>query len=420
MFSTESKFAVLGLGQVGLPLALALAERYPTIGVDADEERLQHIRASTVAQRLRELRSDVASLGKCDCIFITLPSGRDGALDFAASPLASGCQALGRLIRPGTTLVFESTVHPGATEELCIPIIEATSGLKWKEDFFVAYSPERINPGDRKHTLATIPKLVAADCADTLERVAAIYQSIISAGVHRMTSIRAAELTKVLENVQRDVNIALMNELSQMAHGLQLDPAEIIGAAATKWNFARFRPGLVGGACLSLASQLWEHTRRTLELPAGVVTHGRQLNESVVDFVAHQVAQLLTEQGIALSSARVVQYGAAFKANVALTDESRNLELAKKLGELGTKIWVHDPHAVLPSSLSHSVVAAPSREDLPAVCDMVVFAVAHDAFKNEPLEALLAPLREGGTVMDLTHALDGSEVHRLGFKLWRL
>lgn len=420
MFSTNSRIAVVGLGQVGLPLALTLAERYPTIGIDLDEARLGEVRATTTALPLLELSSHVTFLETCACIFVTLPSGKNGALDFPASPLASGCRDIGRHMRPGTTVVFESTVHPGATEELCIPAIEATSGLKWKTDFYVAYSPERINPGDREHTLTTIPKIVAADCAETWERVACIYASVIPAGVHRMSSIRAAELTKVLENVQRDVNIALMNELSGLAHRLDLDPAEIIGAAATKWNFVSFRPGLVGGSCVSLASQLWEQTRQALDLPAGVVAHGRHLNERVVDFVVQEIAQRLTEQGIALTSARLVQYGATFKANVSRTADSKNLELARKLTILGPQVWLHDPLALVPPSSGSSVVVAPSRGELPAVCDMVVFAVAHDAFNSEPLETFLAPLRPGGTVVDLTHALDSNEISRLGFKLWRL
>jgi len=401
-------------------LALALAERYPTIGLDLDETRLRQIAKNERVPALLELSSDVTSLGKCTCIFVTLPTSELGSFDFSASALASGCRAIGQHALPGATVVFESTVHPGATEGLCIPAIESADRLKWRTDFSVAYSPERINPGDQVHTLTTIPKLVAADCIQTLEHVAAIYESIISAGVHRMTSIRAAELTKVLENVQRDVNIALMNELSRLAHGLKLDPAEIIGAAATKWNFARFRPGLVGGSCLSLASQLWEHSRRSLDLPEGVVTQGRRLNRGVVDFVVQGVAALLTEQGIALPAARVVQLGATFKANVALTLESRNLELAEKIGALGPRVWLHDPLAVLPSSWGPSVVVAPSRKDLPAVCDVVVFAVAHDAFREESLETLLAPLRKGGIVVDLTHMLDGAEVAGLGFLLWRL
>jgi UDP-N-acetyl-D-galactosamine dehydrogenase len=255
---------------------------------------------------------------------------------------------------------------------------------------------------------------------ETLERVATIYESIVSAGVQRMSSIRAAELTKLLENVQRDLNIALMNELSALAHGLDLDPAEIIAAAATKWNFLPFRPGLVGGACLSLAGELWEHTRRALDFPTGVVAHGRGQNERTVDFVVEQTARILAQRGVPLCAARVVQWGATFKANVPVTAASKNVELATKLGALGPRVWLHDPHATLSSSLGPSVVVATSHRDLPPVCDLVVFAVAHDVLIQQPLVTLLAPLRPGGTVIDLTHALPSEDVRQLGFVLWHL
>jgi len=410
-------YAVLGLGQVGLPLATALAARCSTLGIDLDPRRLDELRRADVPF---EVSSDAASLALADVIFVTLPSGSEDTTRFQESTLFLGCQMIARHLRPGSTLIFESTVYPGATEELCIPTIEAVSELKWQKDFFVAYSPERINPGDHEHTLQTIPKLVAADCAETLERVAAIYESIVPAGVHRMSRIRAAELSKVLENVQRDVNIALMNELSMMAQGLALDSAEIIDAAATKWNFLPFRPGLVGGACLGLASHLWAHTHRRLGLGASVVVPSRHINEGVVDFVAHEVLRLLSEHKVDCASARVVQLGASFKADVPSIVESKSVELARVMGQRGMHVWVYDPVADFSRCAAPPFEVCTSAAELPEQWDVLILAVAHRSITERSLSAWCTQLRAGGLVVDLTQRWDAAEVRRLGYRFWRL
>lgn len=420
MLNTRSRFAVVGLGQVGLPLAHALAQQHVTIGIDLDRELLGRVRMSAAAPQLMRLNDDFTALAGSDFIFVTVPSSTEGSLNFADSPLASSCQAISRHLRSGTTLVFESTVYPGTTEELCIPVIERASGLKWKQDFFVAYSPERINPGDREHILQTIPKIVAADSPETLERVAQIYESIIPAGVHRMSSIRAAELTKLLENVQRDVNIALMNELSRVAHGLGVDTREVLDAAGTKWNFVQFRPGLVGGSCLGLASHLWDHTRSELDVPSQLVAQTRVTNEGMMDFVVAEISRALRERGLGLKDVRVAFLGVAFKPDVSITTDSKNLRLAEKLASSGARLWVHDPHVDFSSWPEVPFAVGSTCAEMLAQCDVLVLAVGHEQFKSQPLSQLCAPLRAGGMIVDLTHSVDQGQALQLGFALWRL
>ena len=294
-----SVVAVVGLGYVGLPLAVEFGKRHRTIGLDLSDEKIEaykrHVdptgelssealRAST----LLEPTTDAKRLAEADFIVVAVPTPVDDAHIPDFSPLVGASRAVGRNLKRGATVVFESTVYPGATEEVCIPIIEKESGFTWKTDFFVGYSPERINPGDHVHTLTTIVKVVAGDSDETLERVATMYGSIITAGVHRASSIKVAEAAKVIENTQRDLNIALVNELALIFHRIGIDTLEVLKAAGTKWNFLPFRPGLVGGHCIGVDPYYLTHKAEMLGYTPQVILAGRRINDSMGKYVAEQ------------------------------------------------------------------------------------------------------------------------------------
>lgn len=423
MFSADTTLAVIGLGQVGLQLARAFAARFRTIGIDRDAQLITRLTTQLTAERSAharlELTSDFAALSEVDVIFIALPTitNRDGQPDLSA--LLVGCENIAPYLKRGVTLVFESTVYPGATEELCIPTIEKAAGLSWKSDFSVAYSPERINPGDSEHTLITIPKVVAGDEPETLERVAGLYETIIKAGVHRVSSIKTAEATKIVENAQRDLNIALVNELSVLCHRLGIDTKEVLGAAETKWNFSPYRPGLVGGTCLSLAAEFFSHQAAQVKAPATVVRAGRQANERTVGFVMEELERSLADHGVPLSGARIAVLGCTFKPNVDDCSNSKVLELIRQLAEKKCHVAVHDPHANKSQLPQHDGITYPERNLVGAQADAVVFAVAHDVYLHLPLDVLLQAVPAGAVVMDLTWALDAEQVKALGMRFWR-
>ena len=289
-----SVVAVVGLGYVGLPLAVQFGKRYPTIGFDLSERKIEAYRRFVdptgemseselrAAERLR-VTTRAADLAEADFIIVAVPTPVDQAHQPDFGPLLSASETVGRNLKRGVTIVFESTVYPGATEEICVPCIERHSGLKWKKDFFVGYSPERINPGDKEHSLTKIVKVVSGDSAETLERVAELYGSIIAAGVHRASSIKVAEAAKVIENTQRDLNIALINELALIFHKIGIDTTEVLQAAGTKWNFLNFGPGLVGGHCIGVDPYYLTHKADMLGYHPQVILAGRRINDGMAN-----------------------------------------------------------------------------------------------------------------------------------------
>ncbi len=424
------RVAVVGLGYVGLPVAAAFAALGPTVAFDTDRERVAELgrgldRNRTVdAERLAapglSFTSDPRGLEQADFFIVAVPTPVDEAKVPDLRALEAASRTVGERLRPGAIVVYESTVHPGATEEVCIPLLEAASGLRAGEDFFVGYSPERINPGDEAHGLAGVVKVVAAGDPATLDIVARVYESVAAAGVYRAPSIRVAEAAKVLENTQRDINIALMNELAIICGRMDLDTGDVLAAAATKWNFLPFRPGLVGGHCIGVDPYYLTHRARREGHHPEVILAGRRVNDEMARYVAGQVLRLLNRSGCAVEGAVVTVLGAAFKANV---PDLRNTGVAGMVRELalhGADVQVHDP-LVEPGEEAEDELGT----GLTALADLrparaVVLAVAHDAWREDPW-SLVARLLEGGAgvVADVPHLLPRDRTPP-GVRLWRL
>jgi UDP-N-acetyl-D-galactosamine dehydrogenase len=428
--TTATVIGVVGLGYVGLPLAVEFGRIYRTIGFDLSAEKVASYRAGhdpmgelddaqMRAARHLEPTTDAACLAEANFIVVAVPTPVDEAHQPDFGPLVSASESVGRHLRPGTIVVFESTVYPGATEEICVPVIERVSGLKWKRDFHVGYSPERINPGDREHTLTRITKVVAGDTPETLERVAQVYASIITAGVHRASSIKVAEAAKVIENTQRDLNIALMNELAILFHRVGIDTHEVLAAAGTKWNFLPFRPGLVGGHCIGVDPYYLTHMADKLGYHPQVILAGRRINDGMGKFVAEQTVKELIRRGLPVKGAHVIVLGLTFKENCADLRNSRVIDVIRELASYGVVVHVHDPIAD-PDEAKHEYgVELEPWDGLPQA-SAIVAAVAHQAFRERPLAAYAAKLVRGGLVTDVKCQFDAAALEALGVAVWRL
>ena len=322
-------------------------------------------------------------------------------------------------MKAGTTVVFESTVYPGATEELCVPVIERHSGMKWQRDFFVGYSPERINPGDREHTLTRITKVVSGDTPETLERVAGMYGSIITAGVHRASSIKVAEAAKVIENTQRDLNIALMNELSLIFHRIGIDTLEVLETAGTKWNFLPFRPGLVGGHCIGVDPYYLTHKADTLGYHPQVILAGRRINDGMGKYIADETVKQLVRAGVAVSGSHINVLGLTFKENCPDLRNSRVIDVVRELESFGAIVHVHDPVADADEARHEYGVALEAWERMPRG-EAIVAAVAHRVFRERPPDELLAKLVPNGLFVDVKCLWDAAALRARGVSVWRL
>ena len=422
--------AVVGLGYVGLPLAVEFGRKHRTIGVDLSEAKVQAYRrhvdptgeVSTEdlkAATLLEPTTDAAALKEADFVVVAVPTPVDNAHNPDFSPLVSSSTAVGRNLKPGAVVVYESTVYPGATEEVCIPILERESGLKWKKDFFVGYSPERINPGDREHTLTRITKVVSGDTPETLERVAEMYGSIITAGVHRASSIKVAEAAKVIENTQRDLNIALMNELSLIFHRMGIDTVEVLHAAGTKWNFLPFRPGLVGGHCIGVDPYYLTFKAEMLGYHPQVILAGRRINDGMGQYVAEQTVKQMIQAGFPVKGSHVNVLGLTFKENCPDLRNSKVIDVIRELESYGVTVHVHDPVA-LPEEARHEYgVDLIPWEHLPKA-NAIVAAVAHAQFRQRPVEDYVAKLSSGGLFVDVKCQADSAALQSRGLRVWRL
>ena len=424
------RIAVVGLGYVGLPVAAAFGDLAPVIAFDSDPTRVEELRrgvdrnATVEPERLAvprlEFTADARDLGRADFFIVSVPTPVDAAKRPDLRALKSASRTVGGEIRPGAIVVYESTVYPGATENVCVPILEAASGLHAGRDFFVGYSPERINPGDEAHDFARVVKVVSAGDPDTLETVAGVYGSVVEAGVHRAPSIRVAEAAKVIENTQRDINIALMNEVAMIFDRLGLDTGDVLAAASTKWNFLPFRPGLVGGHCIGVDPYYLTHEAIRAGHHPEVILSGRRINDEIGSFVASSVVRLLIQAGATVKGAVVTVLGAAFKENVS---DVRNSGAARIVGEFrryDIDVQVHDPLADPESARAELGVGLTRREDLrPARA--VVLAVAHDRWRREDAWAMVGSLLEGGVgvVADVPHLLVRDRAPP-GVRLWRL
>ena len=422
--------AVVGLGYVGLPLAVEFGKKFRTIGFDISEEKIRAYSkridptgevsaAQFEAARRLEVTANPRALREADFIIVAVPTPVDEAHNPDLRALAGASISVGQNINRGTTVVFESTVYPGATEEVCVPLIEEHSGLKWKQDFFVGYSPERINPGDREHTLAKIVKVVSGDTPQTLERCAEVYGSVVSAGIYRASSIKVAEAAKVIENTQRDLNIALVNELAIIFHRLGIDTHEVLQAAGTKWNFLPFRPGLVGGHCIGVDPYYLTYKAETLGYHPQVILSGRRINDGMGKYVAEQTVKRMILRGFPVHRENIVVMGFTFKENVPDTRNSRVVDVVRELESFGARVFVHDPVAC-PKEAEHEYgIRLTEWDELPKAA-AIVGAVAHQAFKERPLEHLLAKLAPNGVYIDVKNQADAAALRARGIDVWRL
>lgn len=423
--------AVVGLGYVGLPLALEFGQVFRTIGFDIAADKVEQYRqgldatgeqpAEAFARAgLLEFTTDPARLAEASVIIVAVPTPVDEAHRPDFSPLIGASKALARGLKPGTIVCYESTVYPGATEEICVPILEAGSGLTWRKDFHVGYSPERINPGDKVHTLPNIVKVVAGDDEATLDVLARVYGRIVRAGIHRASSIKVAEAAKVIENTQRDLNIALMNELSMIFSRLDIDTLEVLEAAGTKWNFLPFRPGLVGGHCIGVDPYYLTTKAEMVGYTPQVILAGRRINDAVGSYVAQQVVKSMVSGGFRISSEPVIVLGLTFKENVADVRNSRVIDIVSELKSYGADVKVHDPLASPQEALHEYGVELVAWDQLPRAAAVIV-AVSHDAFRSEAgLERILERLQPGGVFCDVKSAYDAQALRGRGYQVWRL
>ena len=426
----SSVVGVVGLGYVGLPLAVEFGKKRRTIcfavsGVKVDAYREYRdptgevSREALASATLLEPTTDAARLREADFVIVAVPTPIDDAHQPDFGPLVGASEAVGRNLKQGATVVFESTVYPGATEEICIPILERESGKRWKQDFFVGYSPERINPGDREHTLTRIVKVVAGDTPATLERVAAMYGSVIDAGVHKASSIKVAEAAKVIENTQRDLNIALMNELSLIFHRMDIDTMEVLEAAGTKWNFLPFRPGLVGGHCIGVDPYYLTHKADKLGYHPQVILAGRRINDGMGKFIAEQTVKSLIQSGVAVKGAQVTVLGLTFKENCPDLRNSKVIDVIRELQSYGVAVTVHDPVADPQEAMNHYGLALVPWDDLPRA-EALIAAVAHQDFRQRSLDEVISILAPGALYVDVKCQADAGALRNRGIKVWRL
>src|SRR6266403_5752666 len=386
--------AVVGLGYVGLPLAVEFGKHRPTIGYDLSRKKIENIqrRVDTTGElsaaeldeaRFLRVTQDPGGLEHADFVIVAVPTPINAARQPDLGPLESASAMVGRHLKAGATVIYESTVYPGATEEVCVPILEKQSGMRWRQDFHVGYSPERINPGDREHSFARIVKVVSGDDPETLERVADLYASVVSAGVHRVSSIRVAEAAKVIENTQRDLNIAFVNELAIIFDKLGLDTAEVLTAAGTKWNFVPFRPGLVGGHCIGVDPYYLTHKAELVGYHPEVILAGRRINDGMGSHIARKTVQQMIHAGRNIKGARVNVLGLTFKEDVPDLRNSKVIDIIRELHEFGVETFVHDPQASPDDALHEYGVRLTDWDSLPAA-DALILAVAHRRYLEAP------------------------------------
>jgi UDP-N-acetyl-D-glucosamine/UDP-N-acetyl-D-galactosamine dehydrogenase len=422
--------AVVGLGYVGLPVATAFGKLRPTIGYDLSQKRVENLRhkvdptgevstADLMAARHFRATTCAGDLAQADFIVIAVPTPINAARQPDLAPLESASAAVGRHMKPGAIVVYESTVYPGATEEVCVPILERASGMRWKQDFHVGYSPERINPGDREHSFTRILKVVSGDDDATLEKVAELYGSVVTAGVYRASSIKVAEAAKVIENTQRDLNIAFVNELSIIFEKLGIDTAEVLKAAGTKWNFLKFKPGLVGGHCIGVDPYYLTHKAELAGYHPEVILAGRRINDGMGAHVARKTVQQMIHAGRNIKGARVNVLGLTFKENVADIRNSKVADILQELHEFGVETYVHDPMVAADEALLEYGVKLRSWDELPAA-DALIMAVPHQKFLELKTPQLLAKMVRNGCLIDLKSIYDPADFRKEGIRVWRL
>ncbi|HET7331901.1 Vi polysaccharide biosynthesis UDP-N-acetylglucosamine C-6 dehydrogenase TviB [Dyella sp.] len=411
----NTRLAIIGLGYVGLPLAVEFGKHYDTIGFDIKKARIDELRAghdNTLEVSPAELAesthlrfsAELADLTDRNTYIVTVPTPIDSAKRPDLTPLIKASEALGKVLAKGDVVVYESTVYPGCTEEICVPILERESGLVYNRDFFAGYSPERINPGDKQHRVTSILKVTSGSTPETADFVDSLYGSVITAGTHKVSSLKVAEAAKVIENTQRDLNIALVNDLAILFNKLGIDTLEVLQAAGTKWNFLPFRPGLVGGHCISVDPYYLTHKAQEVGHHPDVILAGRRTNDSMGPYVASEVIRLMVRKGINPVNARILVLGLAFKENCPDLRNTRVVDILKALGSYNAQVDIHDPW-VSAGEAEHEYAITPVSQPKPGEYDAVVIAVGHREFVAMGADGIRAFGKPTSVVYDVKYVL---------------
>ena len=416
----KNKIALIGLGYVGLPLAVEFGKKLKTIGFDINEARVKELKGcqdSTLEVEPEELKqakllsytSNPDDIKDCNIYIVTVPTPIDKHKRPDLTPLIKSSESIGMLLNKGDIVIYESTVYPGATEEVCVPILEQQSGLKFNQDFYCGYSPERINPGDKEHRVTTIKKVTSGSTPEIADKVDELYQSIIIAGTHKASSIKVAEAAKVIENTQRDINIALINELALIFSKLNIDTEEVLKAAGSKWNFLPFRPGLVGGHCIGVDPYYLTHKAIEVGYHPEIILAGRRLNDSMGSYVAEQVTKLMNNKRIHVVDANVLIMGFTFKENCPDLRNTRVVDLVEELENVNCNVDVYDPW-IDKSEAKHEYNIMPIVAPSEGKYDAIILAVAHDEFKEMGVAALRHFAKDNHVLYDIKYILPADEV----------
>jgi UDP-N-acetyl-D-glucosamine/UDP-N-acetyl-D-galactosamine dehydrogenase len=416
----KCRIGVVGLGYVGLPLAVEFGKHFDTTGFDVKASRIAELKAgrdSTLEVSRQELKSsthltfttNLADMKRCAVFIVTVPTPIDEYKRPDLTPLVKASESVGKVLKRGDVVVYESTVYPGCTEEICVPILERESGLKFNKDFFAGYSPERINPGDKEHRLPTIKKVTSGSTPEVADFVNKLYSSIITAGTHKASSIKVAEAAKVIENTQRDVNIALINELALIFNRLGIDTEEVLNAAGSKWNFLRFTPGLVGGHCIGVDPYYLTHKAQEIGYHPEMILAGRRLNDNMALYVADQITKLMASKRIHVNGARALVLGVTFKENCPDIRNSKVVDVVRELQKNGAEVDIYDPWADS-GELKHEYGLRLTRNLQPKRYDAAVIAVAHKEFRELGAEGVRKLCKKSHVLYDIKQVFPASQV----------
>jgi UDP-N-acetyl-D-galactosamine dehydrogenase len=407
------KLAVIGLGYVGLPLAVEFGKKYPVVGFDINQKRIDALKAGVdvtlevsegemAEAKQLQYSCNPADLRGCNIYIVTVPTPIDEHKRPDLTPLIKASETIGKTLKKGDIVIYESTVYPGATEEDCVPVLEKVSGLTFNKDFFAGYSPERINPGDKEHRVTTIMKVTSGSTPEIADKVDALYKSIITAGTHKASSIKVAEAAKVIENTQRDLNIALINELAMIFNKMGIDTLDVLEAAGTKWNFLPFRPGLVGGHCIGVDPYYLTHKAQEIGYHPEVILAGRKVNDGMGRYVASQMIKAMLKKGIQVKGSRVLVMGLAFKENCPDLRNTRVVDVINELKEYHVQVDVYDPW-VNPEEAKHEYGIDPVKAPEQGAYDGIVIAVGHQQFRELDQQALRALGKQEFVLFDLKY-----------------
>ena len=421
---------VVGLGYVGLPLAVEFGKKFQTFGFDIDKNKIlkleqfndpnSEVSSSLIrSSKFLKFSANPNIIRKADIIIITVPTPVTESKFPDFSFLVSASELVGQKMKKGAVVVYESTVYPGATEDICIPVLESNSKLSWKKDFFVGYSPERVNPGDKSRTITNITKVVSADSKKTLKIISDLYDSVIEAGVYEASSIQVAEAAKVIENTQRDLNIALINELSIIFNKLNLDTEEILNAAATKWNFLPFKPGLVGGHCIGVDPYYLTYKSEMIGYHPQVILAGRRINDGMPKYIVNEIIKKVNAQNFNSSKLSANVLGLTFKENCSDIRNSKVAELVRELEDYNINVKVHDPYADSVQAKNEYSISLVKWDKIPPA-EILILAVPHDYYTNIGLEKIIKKMKKEGLFIDIKSAFNKTEVLNKRINFWRL